>query len=262
MNKLMTRLITNNNTIKCILLSSTLLYGNISLADSNKDFNTWQNTLAPLYLWGVSMSGTMTSGSVTAPLEIEFSDAVADLEGIFTLHYEGAKGNWGVIVDYSFLNLAPSAEISGTPVVINVDMENTIAEVAGFYRFSADNPWQLLAGYRSYKLDVTVNGLPSPPAPTTQIVIDETINDFFIGGRYMGSINDKWSFTGRADIGAGDSDLVINALAAFDYRFSKLLSGFVGWRILDYDVDTGSGTSTFKYDMNHSGPILAVAFHW
>ena len=244
------------------IVCCVLLFSSQAWADNSKDFNTWQNTLAPLYLWGVSMSGTMTTGPVTAPLEIEFSDAVNDLEGIFTLHYEGAKGNWGIIVDYSFLNLTPSGTVPGTPAVINVDMKNTIGEIAALYRFGPNNPWQLLGGYRSYQLDVTINGLPSPPAPTSQIKIDETINDFFIGGRYMGNINEKWSFVGRADIGTGDSDLVWNALVAFDYRFTKLLSGFVGWRALDYDVNTGSGADTFKYDMNHSGPILALAFHW
>jgi len=202
------------------------------------------------------MSGTMTSGPITAPLEIEFSDAVSDLEAIFTFHYEGAKGNWGIIADYSFLNLGPSAAIPGTPAVINVDMKNTIAEVAGLYRFGPNNPWQLLAGYRTYQLDVTISGLPK------QVVIDETINDFFIGGRYKRNINDKWSFLGRADVGAGDSDLVWNAVLAFDYRFTKLLSGFVGWKVLDYDVDRGSGANTFKYDMRHSGPLFALAFHW
>ncbi len=235
---------------------SMLLFSSHSWADSEKDFNSWQNTLAPFYLYGVSMSGTLTSGPITVPLEIEFSDAVSDLEGIFTLHYEGAKGNWGIIADYSFLNLGPSAAIPGTPAVIDVDMKNTIAELAGLYRFGADNPWQLLAGYRTYQLDVTISGLPVP------VVIDETINDFFIGGRYVRQINDKWSFRGRADIGAGDSDLVWNAVLAFDYRFTKLLSGFFGWRVLDYDVDRGSGANTFKYDMNHSGPVLALAFHW
>jgi hypothetical protein len=204
----------------------------------------------------------MTSGPITAPLEIEFSDAVSDLEAIFTFHYEGAKGNWGIIADYSFLNLGPSAAIPGTPAVINVDMKNTIAEVAGLYRFGPNNPWQLLAGYRTYQLDVTISGLPSPPLPVSQVVIDETINDFFFGGRYMGKISDKWSFLGRADIGAGDSDLVWNAVLAFDYRFTKLLSGFVGWKVLDYDVDQGSGANRFKYDMNHSGPLFALAFHW
>jgi len=245
-----------------VLTISLLLFSPQSWADSKEDFNSWQNTLAPLYLWGVSMSGTMTSGPITAPLEIEFSDAVSDLEGIFTLHYEGAKGNWGIIADYSFLNLGPSAAIPDTPAVIDVDMKNIIAEVAGLYRFGADNPWQLLGGLRSYKLDVTISGLPMPPLPVSQVVIDETINDFFFGGRYHRRIGDKWSFRGRADIGAGDSDLVWNAALAFDYRFTRLLSGFVGWKGLDYDVDTGSGANTFKYDMRHSGPLLALAFHW
>ncbi len=244
-----------------VLTISTLLFGSNSRAESNEDFNSWQNTLAPLYLWGVSMSGDMTSGPISAPLDIKFSDAVSDLEGIFTLHYEGAKGNWGVIADYSYLNLGPSAAIPGTPVVLNVDMKNTIAEVAALYRFGADNPWQLLGGYRSYKLDVTIAGLP-PLAPVSQITIEETINDFFVGGRFRQNINDKWSFLGRADVGAGDSDLVWNAALAFDYRFTKLLSGFVGWKVLDYDVDRGSGANTFKYDMRHSGPLLALAFHW
>lgn len=248
--------------LQFLLINCVLLLNSYSWADSKEDFNSWQNTLAPLYLWGVSMSGTMTSGPVSAPLEIEFSDAVSDLEAIFTFHYEGAKGNWGIIADYSFLNLGPSAEIPGTPAVINVDMKNTIAEVAGLYRFGPNNPWQLLAGYRTYQLDVTLSGLPSPPLPVSQVVIDETINDFFFGGRYVRQINDKWSFLGRADAGAGDSDLVWNAVLAFDYRFTKLLSGFVGWKVLDYDVDQGSGANTFKYDMRHSGPLLALAFHW
>jgi len=238
---------------------SLLLFSPHSWADSNEDFNSWRNTLAPLYLWGVSMSGTMTSGPIAAPLEIEFSDAVSDLEGIFTFHYEGAKGNWGIIADYSFLNLGPSAAIPGTAAVIDVDMKNTIAEVAALYRLGPNNPWQLLAGYRTYQLDVIISGMPVPPTP---VIIDETINDFFIGGRYVRQINDKWSFLGRADIGAGDSDLVWNVALAFDYRFTKLLSGFVGWKILDYDVDTGSGANTFKYDLRHSGLLFALAFHW
>lgn len=47
---------------------SLLLFSPHSWAESNEDFNTWQNTLAPLYLYGVSMSGTLTSGPITAPL--------------------------------------------------------------------------------------------------------------------------------------------------------------------------------------------------
>ena len=173
----MTIRILSSRTMQIASVCFALLFGHTAWADSTKDFNTWQNKLAPLYLWGVSMSGNTTFGTTTVPLEIEFKDAVSDLEGILTFHYEGAKGNWGIIADYSYLNLTPKAEIPGTPVQLNVDMKNTITEIAGLYRFGPNNPWQLLGGFRSYKLDVTIDGLPQ------QVKIDETINDFFIGER-------------------------------------------------------------------------------
>ena len=143
-------------------------------AEPEADFNTWQNKLVPLYLWGVSMSGEMTTGPVTAPVVTEFDDTISDLEGVFTLHYEGAKGNWGIIADYSFLNLGVSASIPGTPASVDVDVENTVGELAGVYRIGADNPWQLIAGVRSYKLDVTIKGLPEI------LTLDETLNDVFV----------------------------------------------------------------------------------
>jgi len=43
---------------------------------------------------------------------------------------------------------------------------------------------------------------------------------------------------------------------------SNWFSGFGGWRVLEYDVDRGSGATEFVYDMNHSGPLLALKFYW
>ena len=250
------------SVFRSVVITSMLLFSSLSPAESDRGFNTWQNTLAPLYLWAAKTRGTATFGSTTVPLDIDFSDSLSDLDGIMTIHYEGAKGHWGIIVDYSYLNLTPKAEVPGSPVQVKAEMKNTIAEIAALYRFSASNPWQLLAGIRSYDLDITLSGLSSPPAPATQFAIREKINDFFIGGRYMRAINDSWSFIGRADIGTGDSDLVWNVLVAVDYRITRLLSAFAGWRRLEYDVNTGSGPSTFKYDINHCGPLLALVFHW
>lgn len=256
-------MIVQRPTLKApLILIISLLGISNACASAEEDFNRWENSLAPLYLWAQSLSGTMTQGPATAPLEIDFSDAISDLEATYTIHYEGAKGNFGVLLDYSFLNLAPSAELEGTSRSIDVDMKNTIAEVAGIYRFGPKNPWQLLLGYRSYDLDVTVKDLPSPPLPSNKITIKETIEDFFIGGRYITRMTDRWTFTGRLDVGTGDSDIVWNASAALDYKFNDVISGLIGWRILDYDVDQGSGRDTFKYDMRHSGPLFALAFRW
>jgi len=51
------------------------------------EFNNWQNTLAPLYLWGASIEGTLNDQGIT----VDFDDAISDLNGIFTFHYEGAR---------------------------------------------------------------------------------------------------------------------------------------------------------------------------
>ena len=66
-------------------------------AESEGNFNTWQNKLLPTYLWVVSLSGDITTGPATVPTETKFSDSVTDFEGAFALHYEGAKGNGGLL---------------------------------------------------------------------------------------------------------------------------------------------------------------------
>jgi hypothetical protein len=219
---------------------------NVQAAD---DFNTWQNTLAPLYLWGQSLDGTIND---KVGLQIDFNEAVKDLNGVATVHYEGAKGHWGIIADYSFVNIRPEGTGPGG-VPVAVDMENTIAEIGALYRFGPNNPWQLLGGVRRYDLDVDI-----VVGPVTPVTIKKSFTDFFIGGRIINQFGKKWSFIARADVGTGDSDLVWNALVSFDYRFNNVVSGLVGYRVIDYDVDEPD----FKYQMNHSGPVLALAFHW
>ena len=238
-------------------VSALIMLGVTQVQASEKDFNTWQNTIAPLYIWGVSLDGEMTLGTNTVPLKVDFSDAISDLEGIFTVHYEGVKGHWGIIADYSFLNLTPEVTGPGN-AKLKVDFTNTIAEVDALYRFSDTNPWQLLAGLRSYKIDAEMkagNG-------ATLAQGDDTFNDFIIGGRYFGKLSNTWSLIGRLDIGTGDSDFVWNASVFADWRFHKTFSVLFGYRMLDYDVNQGSGPSTFKYKVTHSGPLAAVAIYW
>ena len=224
---------------------------------SEKDFDTWQNTIAPLYIWGVSLDGELTLGRATVPLKVDFADAISDLEGTFTIHYEGAKGHWGIIADYYIVNIAPEATGPGGQK-FTVDFANTIIELSALYRFSANNPWQLLAGVRSYKLDAEIK----TGGGLTLAQGDDTFNDFIIGGRYFGKLSKRWSLLGRLDIGTGDSDFVWNAAVFGDWRFHKTFSVFFGYRILDYDISQGSGPNTLKYSVTHSGPLAGVAIHW
>jgi len=219
-----------------------------SLAED--DFNTWQNTLAPLYLWGVSLDGSVNDRS----LVIDFNEALNDLNGVASVHYEGVKGHWGIIADYVYFNIRPEGTTPGPgSLPVAVDMQNTIAEIGALYRFGPNNPWQLLGGVRRYELDTDF-----VISSVTPFTIKKTFTDFFIGGRVISQFGKKWSFIGRADVGTGDSDLVWNALLSFDYRFNKTVSGLIGYRAIDYDVDEPD----FKYQMNQAGPTLALVFQW
>jgi len=152
------------------------------------------------------------------------------------------------MVDYSFLNLTPSALIPPDQT-LDVDFNNKISEVDALYRFGPNNPWQLLAGVRNYKLDIDVKLV----GPGTNV--NKSLTDFVIGVRYLDNLSKKWSLVARTDLGTGDSDQTWQALVAFDYRFNELLSGLLGYRSLDYDVDE----TNFKFKVTHIGPL---AFHW
>jgi hypothetical protein len=147
--------------LKIFVIGSFFLlisFAKSSLAEEN--FNTWQNTLAPLYLWGQSLDGTINDQG----LQIDFNEALDDLNGVATVHYEGAKGHWGIIADYSFVNIRPEGTTPGPgSIPVAVDMENTIAEIGALYRFGPNNPWQLLGGLRRYDLDVDIVLLPLSP---------------------------------------------------------------------------------------------------
>lgn len=219
----------------------------------------WTYELAPLYLWGVSVDGTSRLGPVTAPLDIDFSDAVSDLSGIFTVHFEGRNPRWGYYADFSYLRLTPKSELP-TGQEVSVDFRNPLIEAAGLYRLGEPgvSPWWLVGGLRYMRLDIDVTGIPSPPLPFDALSVKENITDAFVGARFQNRMSERWEFMAQGDVGAGTSDLVWSATLLFKYRFSEKVGAYAGWRWLDYNVDK----SDFAYDATMSGPLLAVDFRW
>ncbi len=118
--------------------------------------------------------------------------------------------------------------------------------------------WEALAGLRYTSQDnhTKVNGIS---------VVDVTENwtDFFIGTRNYTKLSEKWAFIGRADIGAGGSDMIWNVALMADYRVNEWCSVFIGYKWMDYDYDNGkTGADTYTYDVLQQGPLLGLNIHW
>ncbi|MCP4403398.1 MAG: hypothetical protein GY801_39585, partial [bacterium] len=56
----------------------------------------WTFSWAPMYLWAVDLGGDMTVKGMEMPIDVEFSDAVENLQMVFTSHFEARKNMWAL----------------------------------------------------------------------------------------------------------------------------------------------------------------------
>ena len=241
---------------KFVVLTILVAVGAAAPVGAQDQSDTWQFQLAPLYLWAVNIDGTMTvRDRFEQDFGVDFSDAFDNLETAFTVHFEASKGRWRLLADASYMNLAGSQDINTPGETADVGVENLILEGAAGYSF-AENLW-VIAGVRYFKLDTDI-GFQLDIAP--EIRVTDSWTDLFAGLLWRPKLGERWTFSGRFDIGAGGSDLVWNAAAVIDYRLGKWAAVFAGYRHLDYDYQNQN--SGIKYDMSMSGPVAAFRFFW
>ena len=240
------------------LLNTLLAIGFLITGMGNASAESeWKHTLVPLYLWGAGIEGTSQIGPVAAPVSIEFSDALDNLDTTLTFHYEANKGKVGFMADFFHLSLVPKSTLPNGASA-GVDLTNNIWELGLIYRPDNVKGLDVLYGLRGmdFKMDAGVG-----PAPKKTLADRDWI-DVFVGLRQTFVVSDKSSFIARGDIGTGDSDFVWNAVLLYNYRFNKTVSMFGGYRWLDYDYETGSGREHFSYDVTYQGPAIALSFDW
>jgi hypothetical protein len=82
-----------------IFLVITLVWSSAYSQESNSN-SDWQFSLAPMYLWAVSIKGDQTVNGVKVDLDVPFSDIFDNLNGALTFHFEGVhKQSWGFFTD-------------------------------------------------------------------------------------------------------------------------------------------------------------------
>lgn len=243
--------------VHSMLIGVVLLSVSVARAQTPED--EWQFTLTPLFLWGMNVDGTAQLGPAEAPVGVDFDDVLEDLQAVFTVHFEAKKRDWTLIAEYQYVDLQPSFDTPVGPIA-ELDLTIQMGELGVAYRVATFNTTdvELLAGARYSRQDIDIDLDPGPEFIDT----NESWWDGFFGLRVFAHINDKWTFIGRGDIGAGGSDFVWNIAATFDYRFRDWGSVFFGYRWLDYDYDSGSGKDRYAYDALQQGPLAGLSFHW
>jgi hypothetical protein len=232
-----------------------------AVAQSEKSEDDWRFRFAPLFLWGMGISGSSAIGPATLPLEIEFKDALDNLDAAFTFHFEAQKRDLTLFAEYQFVDLSPSAK---TPfgATLDVTFKSKMAEFGVLYRVAEFKKTQfhILGGARYVEQDMRVKGVPLPTLESVKV--KENWWDAMVGGRMVSRLSQKWTAIGRVDYGFGGSDGTWNLAGTVDYRFREWGSVFAGYRWMKFDYEHGSGKDRYKYDAKQHGPLMGVDFHW
>lgn len=219
----------------------------------------WNFTLAPLFLWGMSIDGNSTLGGETLPLELDFNDLLSDMSAVFTLHFEAQKDDLTLFTEIQYSALEPSTTVG--PVSVDVDFKNIMGELGAAYRLGGNETtdWEILGGARYFEQDMDINLGRGP-----KIKADNNWWNGFFGGRVRHQLSERWSIVGRLDYGLGSSSNYSgNALALFDYRFKDWGSAFVGYKYMKINYDNNkNGPDNYKYNAVQQGPLVGLSFYW
>jgi hypothetical protein len=88
--------------------------------------------------------------------------------------------------------------------------------------------------------------------------------DPFMGARMELSLKEKFNLSLRGDVGGFDvgSKITYNAMGLIGYNISRVVSFWLGYRVLDVNYESGGGFNKFQYDMTMYGPITGIVFRF
>lgn len=215
------------------------------------------------YLWMLGLDGTTAVLGNDADVDASFSDILDVLNVALSVNLEwNTKSNWFFVFDPMWADLEMDFNVPSPPAPLpvtgKVEIELIIADALVGYGFNENIG--VYAGARYYDLDISI--IPDGPV-VPEIGLGDDWTDFLLGVRVFGELGEKWTMGGRMD-GAvgGDSDSAFYAQFVFSRIFGRNNNMHLdlGWRYYDVDYISGSGVSTFKWDVAHSGPV--VGWSW
>jgi hypothetical protein len=213
-------------------------------------------------------------------IEVDASTLVDNLDFTAMGALQARKGSWGMFTDVIYMdegvsesgvrdvNLGPAQLPAEVSYDLVYDLKAWVWNVAGTYSLASSeaNTTDFVFGARMLDLAQDLRwtaqgqiGSIEPPARSGSGEVSVTNWDAIVGIKgyaFLGS-GRHWVIPYYLDVGTGDSDLTIQAMAGLGYSFSwgEVVAT---WRYLDYDLPSDGRVR----DLNLSGPMFGASFAW
>ncbi|CAH0993194.1 hypothetical protein SIN8267_03335 [Sinobacterium norvegicum] len=224
---------------------------------------------AEIYLQGTNIKGDTTIGlpfnNRTTEVDLDSGDIFSNLDmgGMFRFEALNNSTNWGVMVDYAFMDLGPDA--SG-PLGEDIDasIRQGVLEALAFKRFQLEgSSIDYFGGIRWWDndIDLKFNG----PA-NTKISVEEDWVDAVVGARWLKPLNERWTLMAKGDVGGFglSSNFTSNLAVGAHYKMTDSLSLDLQYKAVYVDYETGSQGESgyFAYDTWTHGPIIGLIYNF
>ena len=213
----------------------------------------WQFRIAP-YAWGLGIKRDVGVGALVAPVDVEFLDAIEDLDLAGMLAAEANNGTFGVLLNGMYMKLGSRSETPGGS--LDVDVEEWVFEACAVYRVvkSAKTSVDAGLGARAKGIEITLD----PARGEGDVGKSKQWTDPILVARVRQQFTEKWFGMVTGDVGGfgSASDLTWSVTAATGYAFNDTVAALFGYRYLDCDYEDGA----FTFDAAESGLALGLQF--
>ncbi|MDW5290908.1 hypothetical protein [Formosa sp. PL04] len=250
-------------TLACFLFSSLFVAAqDTTVATSETKSSSWSYLVQP-YLMFPNMKGDtqIRENLPSLGIDANTSDIFNNLEMGAMLYLEARNADWAITSDFVYMKLGQDATPDRLVEKADIDVTETIWELAGFRRFlpmlEAGVGMRLVSIGAEANIDLVTGESHNPD-------LTETWVDPIIIVRSNHVIKDKFIANIRADIGGFGigSKLTWQLQGEAGYQFSDLFSASLGYRYISIDYVTGSGQDYFVYDVDTFGPELRLGFNF
>ncbi len=272
-----------SNTACALALASSALFPSAqsNAAEINMYDGEWRNGMT-LYGWfpsiHLSAQYTLPNGASGSPnVNVKPGDYLGDLQFAGMVTGQARKGNWAIVYDVIYLDLAsldstvrtvrgPGGRVElPVDVGVNSGLRSLIASLAASYTVarSEDATLDILAGARYADLKSSVDWSLAGPIgifpQSGSAEVSSHLWDGIVGvyGRMRLSSDGKWTLPYYADIGAGNSNWTWQAYVGMSYGFGWGDVVFA-YRNLSYNMN---GDKPIQ-DLRLTGPAIGVTLRW
>ena len=237
---------------------------------------TW--TDLAIYLFATGIEGDAQVRNVKAEVDIGFDDILDNLDSGLMGYIEHRRGKWSFIGDIAYLDVSADdstafdTRIASDEVELDVEFSQPVLEgFVGYRIFERDYDTaglglDLLVGARYTELEIEFGSEATRLGPImsesrdNDKSLDEDWTDAVIGLRLQYGGRKGWGSSFWLDFGDGPDSNSRQFIAGATYRSNSNWHYFGGFRYLNLEYDTGSGTSKFDVDLDYSGPIFGASY--